>query len=101
MLAMWMPIPYPVLDEGIFTRTYKYVALLGLIELCLENTTASGAPPDSLTTPQLAEKVISVLTDDELRHRLEAGALKWAAQFNWDHAAEEFMALCHEVAGTE
>jgi hypothetical protein len=41
------------------------------------------------------------LTDPELRNRLETGALKWAAQFNWDNAAAEFLALCHEVSGTE
>jgi len=50
---------------------------------------------------ELAEKVTSVLTDDELRNKLEAGGLKWAAQFNWDHAADEFLALCHEVAETK
>jgi hypothetical protein len=49
-----------LLDEGVFTATYKYAVLLGLIDLCLENTTTSGAPPDSLTTPQLAQKVIEI-----------------------------------------
>jgi glycosyltransferase involved in cell wall biosynthesis len=50
---------------------------------------------------QLAEKITLVLRDDELRNRLEAGALKWAAQFNWDDAADEFLSLCQRVAGTE
>ena len=34
--------------------------LLGLIDLCLENTTTSDAPPDSLTTRQLAEKIVEI-----------------------------------------
>jgi 5-methylcytosine-specific restriction endonuclease McrA len=49
-----------LLDEGVFTATYKYAVLLGLIDLCLENTTAKGAPPDSLTTRQLAEKNVEI-----------------------------------------
>ncbi len=49
-----------LLDEGVFTATYKYAVLLGLIDLCLENTTTSGAPPDSLTTRQLAEKIVEI-----------------------------------------
>ncbi len=52
-------------------------------------------------TGEMAEKVTSILTDNGLRNRLEAGALKWASQFNWDDAATEFLALCHEVAGSE
>ncbi len=49
-----------VLDEGRFTATYKYAVLLGLIDLCLENTSTAGAPPESLTTRQLAQKVVEL-----------------------------------------
>jgi glycosyltransferase involved in cell wall biosynthesis len=47
---------------------------------------------------QLAEKIEQVLTDSELRAKLEAGALEWAARFNWDTAADEFLYLCRQVA---
>jgi hypothetical protein len=47
-----------LLDEGRFTATYKYAVLLGLMDLCIENTTASGAPPSVVTTDQLAGKVL-------------------------------------------
>ena len=49
-----------LLDEGRFTATYKYAVLLGLMDLCIENTTASGAPPSLVTTEQLAEKVLEM-----------------------------------------
>ena len=49
-----------LLDEGRFTATYKYAVLLGLMDLCIENTTASGAPPTLVTTEQLAEKVLEM-----------------------------------------
>jgi hypothetical protein len=49
-----------LLDEGRYTATYKYAVLLALIDLCLEQTRASGAPPDVLTTRQLAEKIVEL-----------------------------------------
>lgn len=49
-----------LLDEGRYTATYKYAVLLALIDLCLERTQASGAPPDLVTTRQLAEKIVEL-----------------------------------------
>lgn len=49
-----------LLEDGRFTATYKYAVLLGLMELCLEQTQASGAPPSMVTTRQLAEKVVEL-----------------------------------------
>jgi hypothetical protein len=49
-----------LLDEGRYTATYKYAVLLTLIDLCLERTQASGAPPDLLTTRQLADKIVEL-----------------------------------------
>lgn len=49
-----------LLDEGLFTATYKYAVLLGLLDLCLENVGRHGEPPDFLTTSQLADKVIEL-----------------------------------------
>ena len=49
-----------LLDEGRYTATYKYAVLLALIDVCLERTQASGAPPDLVTTRQLADKVVEI-----------------------------------------
>ena len=51
---------FGLLDETKYTATYKLAVLLGLIDLCLENTSRSGSPPDSVTTRQLAEKVTEI-----------------------------------------
>jgi len=39
-----------LLEDGRFTATYKYAVLLALMDVCLERTQASGAPPDTFTT---------------------------------------------------
>ncbi len=49
-----------LLDEGRYTATYKYAVLLALIDVCLECTEASGAPPNMVTTRQLAEKIVQL-----------------------------------------
>ena len=49
-----------VLSQGRFTATYKYAVLLGFIDLCLEHSTRTGGAPTSISTSQLAEKVIEL-----------------------------------------
>lgn len=49
-----------LLDDGRYTATYKFAVLIGLMDLCLEQTQASGAPPSMVTTAQLAEKVVEL-----------------------------------------
>lgn len=49
-----------LLDEGRYTATYKYAVLLALLDLCLELTERSGAPPQMATTRQLADKVVEI-----------------------------------------
>jgi 5-methylcytosine-specific restriction endonuclease McrA len=49
-----------LLDEGRYTATYKYAVLLALIDLCLELTQSSGAPPEMVTTRQLADKIVEL-----------------------------------------
>ena len=49
-----------MLDRGSFTATYKYAVLLGLLDLAMEQTSRSGVPPDSVTTAQLADRVIEL-----------------------------------------
>ena len=48
---------------------------------------------------ELADKLINILTDEQLRHKLEQGALKWAEQFNWDNAAKQFERLIIDLVG--
>lgn len=49
-----------VLAEGAFTATYKYAVLLALVDLCVERSTLSGEAPTSVTTRQLAERVLEL-----------------------------------------
>ena len=42
-----------LLDRGSFFATYKYAVLLGLMDLCMEHTSKSGAPCDFVTTREL------------------------------------------------
>lgn len=45
----------------------------------------------------LAEKLTRVLTDNDLRHRLEQGGLAWARRFDWDDAARKFEKILMEI----
>jgi hypothetical protein len=49
-----------LLEEGRYTATYKFAVLLALLDLCLELTESSGAPPQMVTTRQLADKVVEI-----------------------------------------
>ncbi len=49
-----------ILQEGQRSSTYKLAVLIGLLDLCLERTDALGWPPTSITTRQLAEKVVEL-----------------------------------------
>jgi len=48
-----------LLDEGLFTATYKYAVLLGLIDLSLESGAEVGGDSLTLTSRQLAGKVLA------------------------------------------
>jgi len=64
-----------LLDEGRFTATYKYALLLALIDACLEHADAHGAPPASLTTRQIAVKVLDQYWPHALEFTGAAGAV--------------------------
>ncbi len=50
-------------------------------------------------TQDVADRLVEVLTDTDLRSRLEAGALAHATQFRWDEATATLLdALCDEAA---
>ncbi|MEW6049783.1 MAG: glycosyltransferase family 4 protein [Candidatus Zixiibacteriota bacterium] len=47
---------------------------------------------------ELADKLLRILKDEQLRMQLEQGALSWAERFNWDVAARKFDELLKQVA---
>ncbi len=47
----------------------------------------------------LAERVLIILTDDELRERLTGNAVAWAGKFTWDKCAQKTMEVVEEVTG--
>ncbi|MBM4376753.1 MAG: HNH endonuclease [Deltaproteobacteria bacterium] len=49
-----------LLDEGRYSATYKQAVLVALLDLCLESTERDGSPRDTLTTRQVAEKVVAL-----------------------------------------
>ena len=49
-----------LLDQGKFTSTYKFAVLLALIDLSIEKYSDSGKAPSTLTTRELANKVIQI-----------------------------------------
>lgn len=61
-----------LLDEGTFTATYKYAVLLGLIDLCMENTSSTGEAPDMVTTRQLAGKVLEIYWPQSVPFHVES-----------------------------
>ncbi len=50
---------------------------------------------------EMARKIVALLTDDDLRTKLEKGGLRWADKFNWDKAAKKFEALLESVVGLQ
>ncbi len=49
-----------LLKHGRRSSTYKHAVLIGLMDLCLEQTDDIGWPPSMITTRQLAEKVVEL-----------------------------------------
>ena len=49
-----------LLGDGRFSTTYKYALLLALLDVCLERVGAHGAAPESVTTVELAERVVAL-----------------------------------------
>jgi glycosyltransferase involved in cell wall biosynthesis len=46
---------------------------------------------------QLSNSIINVLTDNELREKLNTGSLEWAAQFSWDKSAEMMIDVIYQT----
>ena len=65
-----------ILDEGRFSSTYKLAVLLALMDLCFEKNVASGMAPDSVTTRQLAEKIIEIYWPHTIDYPRTSGTLR-------------------------
>lgn len=64
-----------ILDDGSFSATYKFAVVLALLDVCIENTARSGVPPSSITTRQLAERVLELYWSHAVPFR-EHGVLR-------------------------
>ncbi len=64
-----------LLEEGRFAATYKFALLVALIDLCFEGYSEKALPPETVTTRQLAEKVIELYWPHTVPYR-EAGVLR-------------------------
>lgn len=49
---------------------------------------------------ELAEKIITVLSNDTKRKELEQGAIQWASKFNWDDSAKKMYGIMERVVNT-
>jgi len=65
-----------LLDEGSFNATYKFAVLLGIMDVCIEQTSITGDPPNSITTRQLAERVASLYWGQTLPFQVAQGEAK-------------------------
>ena len=45
----------------------------------------------------LAEQIVRILSDDELRERLTKSAVSWAQKFTWDVCAHNTMEVVEEI----
>ncbi len=48
---------------------------------------------------QLAQSIVRVLRDEQLRDRLAKAALRWASSFQWDESAKKMMGVLERVVG--
>lgn len=89
-----------VLELGNFAATYKYALFTALLDLCIEGTGPDG-PPQSLTTDQLAGKVVelywphavpfegkAILRQGGVRAGNQAEILRAITSFRADHAPD-------------
>lgn len=53
------------------------------------------------TVEKLAEEILKVLSDHELRQKLSENALKWAKNFSWDKSATESLRILEKVLEEE
>ena len=70
-----------LLSAGAFTATYKQAVLIAMMDLCISLTSDKGFPPTSITTRQLAERIIELYWP-QTRQWCEDGDARVLAQNN-------------------
>jgi 5-methylcytosine-specific restriction endonuclease McrA len=65
-----------LLEQGSKVATYKYAVLLGLLDLCLEKTQRDGTAPTSVTTRELALKVVELYWPHSVFYEEARGVLR-------------------------
>ena len=70
-----------LLSAGAFTATYKQAVLIAMMDLCISLTSGKGFPPTSITTRQLAERIIELYWP-QTRQWSEDGNARVLAQNN-------------------
>jgi len=69
----------------------------GLRDAVIDGETGVIVKPGGIES--LAEEIINVLANEELRIKLSRGALAYSRKFSWDKAAEEFMRIIRKNDG--
>src|SRR5690242_3112805 len=88
-----------LIDQGQSSASYKWALLRALVDCCLEGVSAHGVAPDSVTTRQIAERVVEIYFPHTVPY-VEKGVvlrqndggqaevLRWIADFRRTHAPE-------------
>ena len=64
-----------LLEEASYSTTYKLAVLLALIDLCMEHSRRDGSAPTTVTTRQLAEKVLELYWPQAVPFGARTGAV--------------------------
>jgi len=73
-----------LLHEGAYNTTYKFAVLLGLMDLVIEKSNKDGSLADTVTTRQLAEKVIEIYWNQVATY----AGIKGVPRQGWNGQAE-------------
>ncbi len=92
-----------ILDDGSFSATYKFALVIALLDVCIENTAHNGLPPSSVTTRQLAERVLELYWSHAVPFR-EHGVLRQGGNHRGQQAEilrdiDDFRAMCGASGG--
>ena len=69
---------------------------LGVHEYAVDNKNALLSPVKDVDA--LANNVIKLITNEELRERLEKNAMNYIEGFSWEHAYNKFKPVCNELS---
>lgn len=69
---------------------------LGVHEYAVDNKNALLSPVKDVDA--LANNVIKLITNEELRERLEKNAMNYIEGFSWEHAYNKFKQVCNELS---